>query len=343
MTEAIINHARQGNTYGKYDLIVPMGDLLDTHEKIHVSPWTRAVKFIMALKEIAPTFVLIGNHDMKNNRQFCTDEHPFLSLKYLDDKALTIVDTTIVREINGHLITFSPYVPNERVYEALDQRSNWKASTVVISHIEIKGCKMGAITSVDGADWPLTNPYIVSGHIHDYQEPQPNVLYVGTPIQHGYGDTHDKTISSITFYSPSERTHERIHLGLRKKKIIKLTTEHINTYTPPTNWDLKIVISGNDGEIKAAKKHPYIGVWKGLGHKVSFDTIPLESDKIALNYPPLTVGKYTKFSSAFYDSITYNPRLVKIYNKMFGTNPSSITSNLSPSNLPLPMKLKLIQ
>ena len=336
MAEAIIAHARQGNKYGKYDIIVPMGDLLDSHEKIHVSPLSRATKFIIALKEIAPTYVLIGNHDLKNNREFCSDEHPFLSLKYLNDNSLTIVDTTIIRNINGHTFTFFPYVPNERVYEALELCPSWKESTGVIGHIEIKGCKMGSIISVSGAEWPLTHPYLISGHIHDYQEPQTNVLYVGTPIQHGYGDTHDKSISSITFLSPTERIHERIDLGLRKKKIVKIVTQDITTYIPPKNWELKITISGNDGEIKAAKKHPNIDLWKKLGHKISFDTITPESEKIALNVDPLITKTPQKFSSLFYGSIEHQPRLTKLYTTIFGK-----LGKLDKSNNTFPASLKL--
>ena len=80
---------------------------------------------------------------------------------------------------------------------------------------------MGAIISEEGDEWDLKSPYVVSGHIHDYQEPQFNMLYTGTPIQHAFGDHHDKTISYFTYMSRDSREHERIDLGLPRKHIVR--------------------------------------------------------------------------------------------------------------------------
>jgi predicted MPP superfamily phosphohydrolase len=46
------------------DIIVVLGDLLDTHERLHTSPLNIAYDFIKRLRDIAPTYVLVGNHDM---------------------------------------------------------------------------------------------------------------------------------------------------------------------------------------------------------------------------------------------------------------------------------------
>ncbi len=44
----------------KPKFIVLLGDILHTHEKIHVSPLIRAEKLVRLMSEIAPTFVIIG-------------------------------------------------------------------------------------------------------------------------------------------------------------------------------------------------------------------------------------------------------------------------------------------
>ena len=109
MVEAIVKHVRER----KPDMIVVLGDVLDRHETIHVSPLTRATKFLCQLMEIGRTFVLIGNHDLKNNQQFLSNEHPFDSLKYWGPN-MTVIDTTTSIMINGHIFTFVPYVPPGR-------------------------------------------------------------------------------------------------------------------------------------------------------------------------------------------------------------------------------------
>lgn len=46
------------------DLIVILGDILHTHERIHTTPLNKAYEFVDRMRKIAPTVVLVGNHDM---------------------------------------------------------------------------------------------------------------------------------------------------------------------------------------------------------------------------------------------------------------------------------------
>lgn len=315
MSDAIIKIALQKNP----DIIVVLGDVLDRHETIHVSPLTRATKFLADLMEIAPTYVLIGNHDLKNNRQFLSDEHPFVSLKNWGSNMI-VVDTTVMVTIKNQQFVFVPYVPPGRFVEALNKCPGWEKSTCIFGHQEFKGAQMGAIISIEGDDWDLSNPYVITGHIHDYQEPQNNILYTGTPIQHAFGDRHDKTISYIMFQSPTERIHERIDLGLPRKQIARITCAEVSTYIPQDNCELKIIIKGTSGEIKSIMKHVNINMWKQAGHKIAYKDIPLdrpemselEKDKIISRAPQ-------RFSSVLYNMISNNQRLGVLFMKIFGS------------------------
>jgi len=317
MVEAIINTAKERRP----DFIVVLGDVLDRHETIHVSPLTRAVNFLGRLMQIAPTYLLIGNHDLKNNRQFLSDEHPFAALKFWDTsdsptKRMTVVDNTTIATIKGHTFLFVPYVPPGRFEEALDKCPGWKSATCIFGHQEFRGCQMGAIISTEGDEWPLTYPYVVTGHIHDYQEPQVNILYTGTPIQHAFGDRHDKTISYLTYHSPSTRDHDRIDLGLPRKHIVRLTCSEVSTYVPNTNCELKIVIRGTAGEIKAIMKHPNIDLWKKAGYKIAYKDTPLDKSDENMTFiskAPL------RFSTVLYNTISSDLRLGALYNKIFGS------------------------
>lgn len=312
MVEAIIRVAAERQP----DIIIVLGDVLDRHETIHVSPLTRATKFLSELMRLSPTYVLIGNHDLKNNRQFLSDEHPFAALKYWNQDRMIIVDTTTIARIKGHIFTFVPYVPPGRFIEALDKEPDWKSSTCLFGHQEFKGAQMGAIVSVEGDEWPLLNPYVVTGHIHDYQEPQVNILYTGTPIQHAFGDRHDKSISYFVFHSPTNRDHERIDLGLPRKQIARITCGEVSTYMPQENCELKIIIKGTSGEIKAIIKHPNIDLWKKSGYRIVYKALPIDT---SANVLPSITREQMRFSSILFNSIQTNQRLSQLYTKIFGS------------------------
>jgi hypothetical protein len=56
------------------DLIIVLGDVLDTHEKLHTIPFNKACNFFDMLREYRPLYVLVGNHDM------CVDPHTLVLL-----------------------------------------------------------------------------------------------------------------------------------------------------------------------------------------------------------------------------------------------------------------------
>lgn len=320
MVEAIIRVANEKRP----DIIVVLGDVLDRHEIIHVSPLTRSIKFLARLMNIATTYVLIGNHDLKNNRQFLSDEHPFSGLKSWGENMIVVDNTTMVN-IKGKTFVFVPYVPPGRFEEALNRCPGWERATCIFGHQEFRGAQMGAIISVEGDVWSLTNPYVVTGHIHDYQEPQVNILYTGTPIQHAFGDRHDKTISYFTYYSERDREHERIDLGLPRKHIVRLSCAEVSTYIPQPNCELKIIIRGTSGEIRAIRIHPNINLWKNAGYKIVYKDIPLEKSNVSLSeennheHKPVMSKAPLRFSVVLYNSVSSNPRLGPLYNRIFGS------------------------
>jgi len=175
---------------------------------------------------------------------------------------------------------------------------DWKQSTCIFAHQEFKGAKMGAIISEEGDEYRLDLPLVISGHIHDYDHLQPNVIYTGTPIQHAFGDRSDKTISWFTFYksdSHPRRFHEeRIDLKLPKKIIVRIPYDKIADTILPENSEIKVIVIGNTSQIKTATKLTKIKEWLKEGIKVVYrdiSEIDFESEKdiIALRYEDLMV------------------------------------------------------
>lgn len=317
-TDEMVNNIMEVSKTKEIDIIVVLGDILDRHETIHVSPLTRAIDFLQRLKEIAPVYVLIGNHDMKNNRQFLTKEHPFIALKGWTEDRMTICDEVTYREIKGKKFMFVPYLPHGRFIEGLETyegEETWSEMDCIFAHQEFYGAQMGAIVSTEGDKWALDNPLVISGHIHDYNKLQDNILYVGTPIQHSFGDNINKTISYITFLRRGYN-EERIDLKVRKKKIIRMTCEDVNTFVLPEHYDLKIIISGHSGDIKAIMKHHLISQWKSQGYKIVYKDIPLNvKDGIIEEI----IMQKRKFSEVLLHRIEKEERLMTIYETIFGT------------------------
>lgn len=344
MSEKIITLVKKR----KPSFVICLGDVLDRHESIHVSPLERATQFLSALSELCPLYVIIGNHDRPNNSNFMTTEHPFNSLKKW--KQTTIIDKITLVSIDNRKFIFVPYVPPGRFFEALadlfgirDDYIQMKTSLnnnlnyrerhqelviqlfsqhlqgiqAIFSHQEYYRAKMGAIESLVGDDWPLSFPHVYSGHIHDYDELQPNLTYVGTPIQHAFGDREDKTVSWLTF--TDTMTHHRIDLQLPKKILIHLNYSEIEKYNltvSPKTSSIKIVILGTSSEIKVAMKLAKIKNWISQGVKVSSkETNPNQSD---IQHTSQQEQRTLTYSQRLFTAVEKDEALRKIYFRLYG-------------------------
>lgn len=171
----------------------------------------------------------------------------------------------------------------EEILETPDYSlGEWKDSACIFAHQEFRGCKMGAITSEVGDKWPLSNPLVVTGHIHDYDKLQDNLIIVGTPLQHAFGDRSDKTVSFFTFNPDKTFTEERIDLKIPKKVMITVKYDDIESTEVPENAEVKIIIVGNTSQITTAAKLTKVKGWVKSGIKVAYrdvSEIDLERQK----------------------------------------------------------------
>lgn len=235
------------------DKVILLGDILDTHEKIHMQPLVRSCAFILKLAKKYQVYVIIGNHDRPNNNVYLTDEHPFVGLKNTPN--IKIIENVL---IEGD-IAYVPYVANGRFKEALltqielDDIKNLK---LIFAHQEFRGCKLGGIISTDGDVWEEDLPLIISGHIHDHHIPQCNILYAGTPFQHSFGDSSKKGILLLEDDNLKDKiwndNYKFIKLDIVKKKIIKLNIEELYQFDRNDYPDtiLKLEIEGEASTIK---------------------------------------------------------------------------------------------
>lgn len=316
MVKDILDEAKKHQPH----FIVVLGDVLDRHEIIHVNPLTRAISFLQALTQYAPTYVLIGNHDLKNNQEFLSEEHPFTALKSWKD--ITIVDRPLARTIGDQCFVFVPYVPPGQFLAALERTSSegtpsevpvWTKARCIFAHQEFRGCHMGAIISSEGDVWNPEWPLVISGHIHDYQQLQRNMLYPGTPIQHTYSDRQDKGIT-LCHFPPSTDEYQctRLTLTVPLKHIVRLSYHQL-TRPPVVQGEAKIIISGTSNEIKGLQSHPTIEAWKKEGHKIVFKTLAGDKGN-TLATPNTQVRSYRE---ELLSALQEQPTLLSLYQEIF--------------------------
>lgn len=241
------------------DAVCVLGDILHRHEKIDLHPFHRAMQFLEGIYEALGDnkflYILIGNHDRSNNRVFMTDEHVFNPIKlwpntFVADKAM------IHSPRKDFKVLLMPYVPPGRFQEAyesvISESDLEKTIDIVLAHQEFHGAKMNLITSNEGDPWNSLKPLCVSGHIHDYQVLKSNLIYTGTPIQHGYADVGKKTMSIYKFDSRREYTEERIDLKIRGRITMKCAVKDFNSLVIPIDeYFVKVKIHGIKREIKS--------------------------------------------------------------------------------------------
>lgn len=294
-----------------FDFVVVAGDLLDNHEIINVDPYNLALEFVKNLSSRVKTFVLVGNHDYKNNQQFLTTNHWMNALKLWNN--VIIVDTVVqFRDFK-----FVPYVPPGRFCEALHlsvDPEGLEGVRAVFAHQEFYGCKMGAIESIVGDKWDLSWPLVVSGHIHNKQWPQPNIYYPGSAMQHAFGQSVSNTVSIIIFHKDSYDVEE-IDLKMPKMVIkyinVNELQQRVTKFQITDMKKYKLVLDGTIEEFRTFKKK---SLYKDLitqGFKIVFK--PSTENKPNIQ---LLEKKDITFTQILKDKITNenDQELIKIYN-----------------------------
>lgn len=301
------------------NFVVVLGDILHDFETITSSVQCRAVKFLSKINEKVKLCVLIGNHDRINNKEYLTEVHPFYALKNWENTY--IADSPIEFKEKDYNFLLVPYVPNGEFLNAI-KNYNYKSKNIIFAHQEFKGCKLGCNISIEGDEWDVKNPLVITGHIHEYQRPQYNIIYTGTPIQHGFSDSKDKTISlyelndevlkGTTFKGSDFYVKEtRIKIPQKVKRTLRLKCDEIKKFTLKEDSHYKIKIKGTIEELNSVFKDPIIEKWKELGHKVI-------RDAIIENHADKIYEKELKFEKILFESIKDNDKLIEVYQKYFG-------------------------
>ena len=270
--------------------IVCLGDILDKHEVGRSPPLNISLEFIRRLGEVAPFYLIIGNHDLINNQQFLTDEHFFNAVKLWPEHCnVHIVDYPMWAEYGDFTFAFCPYVPPGRFKEAMDELTKggeaWELADCIFAHQEFLGCKMGAIESLNGDDWDENYPPVISGHIHDDQELSPNIYYPGSSVQHAFGESPNKRIWYVTFGQLEEPPYfdiKKVNLGMKGKKMIYKNIEDVEQFdfNLTNKYHIKLSLKGTTEQFKVFRRGNFYSRLIKAGVKIAYASIKTSRDDL---------------------------------------------------------------
>lgn len=264
--------------------IILMGDILHTHERLHIVPLGKAHNLINRLSMISHVYVIIGNHDRCNNNDFCTDVHAFSAYDICD--RVTVVWKPICVEIGDMYICLCPYVPPGRFREALKQvitftgripdRVDINKVSCIFAHQEMYGCTLSGVSkSSEGDVWKPTYPFIASGHIHKHHRPHPNIMYVGTPRQTDFGEESDtyKRIWLFSFDSVSGKLCtdiKDIDICMPMYRTVECDYDNLDSLhiDDPSSMVRCKIMCGNHITIKDLRNMPKINMYARKGCKI---------------------------------------------------------------------------
>ena len=322
------------------DFIVVLGDTLHTHDNIRGGPLSRAIRFLEKLRKISFLVLLIGNHDLRNNQVFLTDEpnpeHPFTALHHWENTL--VCDVPKVFEIAGMSFCGVPFFPVGQYHEGI-REIDVPEIRAFFSHQEFRGVRyhLSGDPSEDGDVWPEDYPLNICGHIHEAQELAKNLIYVGTPVQQDFGASPDKGVGIFNFQQLSSGeftyTYDRRRLlkpptrvqyyipGQDGQRLNELLKELQEIDADPDVFQLtKIRLTGNPSELHAVSKSPIIKALKELDN-VTVVNNPTEWNSTTLASSSKTTEGSTEvrtFDGFVHTMLEADPELKDVYASLFG-------------------------
>ena len=195
------------------DYIVHCGDLAHTKTQLSPEYFDLATSFLKNLADIAPTYIILGNHDgnLKNeHRQDAITpianalRHPNLNL--LKNAGETVVEGNIAFNV------LSVFDEENWVKPTSDKRIN-----IALYHGSVSGVKTDTGWVMTHGDHPIEvfegHDYVLLGDIHKTNQildDEGRVRYPGSTVQQNFGETNDKGFLLWDIQSKEDFTCEHI-------------------------------------------------------------------------------------------------------------------------------------
>lgn len=187
-----------------------LGDVFHTRTKIDVEVFSSTwLAFKRLSEKVKHLVILRGNHD---SYDAMGETH---SLEAFREFAF-VIDKPWIGDLDGIQVAAHPYTPNMEDWKIF---SNFVSSQTdfFLFHQGVSTGLVGAFNvaikaEVDIEDLPHTRAtYCLGGHYHKHQFMAPNVAFIGSPIQHSFGE-RDEVKGFLVLEKQDTWTHEFVEL-----------------------------------------------------------------------------------------------------------------------------------
>lgn len=194
----------------KPDLVVNLGDSLDTHAVIRSEVLNELMNHIYHVVDLGIPYVYVaGNHDYYTPKD--SKYHALLPFKNRIDN-LYVVDEP--QDLFG--MTFVPYLVDANDFPK-------KTQPICVAHQTFLGADYGPVNALDGVDAnTISADIIVSGHIHKKHN-LGKVVYVGSPYSQDASDVNQ--IKGITTLDTDTFEFSFTQTPMPSWKSVKLTMD----------------------------------------------------------------------------------------------------------------------
>ena len=180
------------------DVLIHLGDVF--HNRFRVSH--QLYNTVYDRFDSAPgrhKIIVVGNHDLY---QYDTDKTlvPFMKVAAVVSSTYTYYD---LHGIRFHCVPYN-FDSSRLQSDVASSLSNLSGNDILLTHAGVEGAKVGASNLVIKSDITLKNlytehfAYVLLGHYHKYQQLAENTYYIGSPLQHNFGECGEiKGIATI--------------------------------------------------------------------------------------------------------------------------------------------------
>lgn len=162
--ERLMSFVQETALENQVDQIVILGDLNDSHGILRTDNQVFWKKWLFTLSENQSLFVLVGNHDMKNQGNDDDNENSLSIYNLMNDRVLYIVESPI----KWGIFAYTPYIHDKRRFVEEANLLAKQGAKVLVCHGEYDGAAYdNGYFIPDGIKQEDLNfDLIISGHIH---------------------------------------------------------------------------------------------------------------------------------------------------------------------------------
>jgi len=179
------------NSKAAVDGVVILGDLTEEKDRHSARLVNRVVNALDAISRLAPTLILMGNHDYHD------EGHPFFGFVSHIENLRFIDSVTEGRKLGapfskafGHYL-FLPHTRNYKAEWASYIKNGWGDYDCIFAHNTFDGADTGYGRKLEGIPAEIFKGHqVIAGDVHNPQKVGP-VEYIGAPYTVDFGDDYD--------------------------------------------------------------------------------------------------------------------------------------------------------